>query len=216
MMGKIIVFEGIDGSGKSTQYRRFCAEFNARGRDFRSIVFPRYDKESSALIRMYLSGEFGSKPEDVGPYAASAFYAVDRFASFRQDWGEYYNNGGLIVTDRYTTSNAIHQSAKLAPEDRAAYLDWLCDFEYVKFGLPKPDVVFFCDVPAEVSVRQIQKRGNEADIHEKDFEYLVKCAECASMAADKLGWVRIDCAPGGAMRTEDDIAAEILAIALKS
>ena len=215
-MGKLIVFEGIDGSGKSTQFKRLCASLTERGTDFRSIVFPRYDKESSALIRMYLGGEFGSKPEDVGPYAASAFYAVDRFASFRQDWGEYYESGGLIVTDRYTTSNAIHQSAKLEEADRPAYLDWLYDFEYVKFGLPKPDVVFFCDVPAEVSVRQIKKRGQDADIHEKDFEYLKRCAECASMAAEKLGWARIDCATGGVMRSEEDIAAEILAIALKS
>jgi dTMP kinase len=215
-MGKLIVFEGIDGSGKSTQFRRLCEAFREKGRDFRSIVFPRYDKESSALIRMYLGGEFGSRPEDVGAYAASTFYAVDRFASFRQDWGEYYNNGGLIITYRYTTSNAIHQSAKLPPEDRPAYLDWLYDFEYVKFGLPRPDIVFFCDVPAEVSVRQIKKRGLDTDIHEKDFEYLVRCAECASMAADKLGWVRIDCAPGGIMRTEDDIASEILAAALES
>ena len=215
-MGKLFVFEGIDGSGKSTQFQRLCSTFKAENRDFRSIVFPRYEKESSALIRMYLGGEFGSKPEDVGAYAASAFYAVDRFASFRQDWGDYYNNGGLVITDRYTTSNAIHQSAKLTPEERPAYLDWLYDFEYVKFGLPKPDVVFFCDVPAEVSVRQIKKRARAQDIHEKDFEYLVKCAECASMAADKLGWIRIDCAPGGVMRSEEDIAAEILTIALES
>ncbi len=213
-MGKLIVFEGIDGSGKSTQFKRLCAEFGQRGTEFRSIVFPRYDKESSALIRMYLGGEFGIRPEDVGPYAASAFYAVDRYASYKQDWGSYYEAGGLIITDRYTTSNAIHQSVKLPPEERPAFLEWLCDLEYTKFGLPKPDMVFFCDVDASISISQIRKRGLETDIHEKDAEYLAKCAECARIAAEQLGWIRIDCAPGGVMRTQEDIAGEILAKAL--
>lgn len=215
-MGKLIVFEGIDGSGKSTQFRRLCASFAAAGREYRSIVFPRYDKESSALIRMYLGGEFGPSPEDVGPYAASAFYAVDRFASYRQDWGEYYENGGLIITDRYTTSNAVHQAVKLPAEERPAFLDWLCDLEYAKFGLPRPDAVFFCDVDASVSIRQIKTRGLDTDIHEKDTEYLARCAECARQAAERLGWIRIDCAPGGAMRPQEDIAREILEIALRA
>ena len=213
-MGKLIVFEGIDGSGKSTQFKRLCGEFESRGIQFRSIVFPRYDKESSALIRMYLGGEFGSRPEDVGPYAASAFYAVDRYASYRQDWGDFYESGGLIITDRYTTSNAVHQSVKLPPEERPAFLEWLCDLEYIKFGLPKPDMVFFCDVDADISVNQIKKRGLDTDIHEKDVRYLEKCAECARTAAEQLGWIRINCAPDGVMRAQEDIAREILGKAL--
>ena len=147
MPGKLIVFEGTDGSGKSTQFQALCARVEQTGTPFRRLVFPQYQEPSSALIRMYLGGEFGSRPGDVNPYAASAFYAVDRYASLKKVWGEYYSQGGLILTDRYTTSNAVHQGAKCAPQERPAFLGWLDDFEHDKLGLPRADLVLYLDMP---------------------------------------------------------------------
>ena len=144
--GRLIVLEGIDGSGKSSQYRRICARMEKDGIDYNHIVFPRYDKESSALIRMYLGGQFGTHPDDVNAYTASTFYAVDRFASYRDDWGKIYDRGGLIISDRYTTSNAVHQGSKLSDEELPAFFQWLSDLEYEKMGLPKPDLVIYLDV----------------------------------------------------------------------
>ena len=141
MKGTLIVLEGIDGSGKSTQYRRLCQHMTALGKPFHSVVFPRYDQDSSALVRLYLSGAFGTKPDDVNAYAASAFYAVDRFASYRLDWKPAYEAGGLILADRYTTSNACHQGSKLPDSELPAYFDWLYDFEYHRLELPRPDLV---------------------------------------------------------------------------
>ena len=124
-MGKLVVLEGIDGSGKSAQYRRLVSRFEREGIKYHSIVFPRYDQESSALIRMYLGGQFGEKPEDVNAFAASIFYAVDRYASYMTDWKEYYEQGGLVLSDRFTTSNAVHQGAKLGADEQPAFFDWL-------------------------------------------------------------------------------------------
>jgi len=211
--GKLIVFEGIDGSGKSTQYKLLCEKLKSRGVDFRSLVFPQYAEESSALIRMYLGGEFGSKPGDVNAYAASSFYAVDRFASYKKSWGEYYEHGGLIVTDRYTTSNAVHQASKLSPEERPAFLEWLYDFEYRKMGLPVPDMVVFMDVTVEAAAVQMRSRenatGTAADIHEQDMAYLASCCTAANAAADFYGWNRISCLENGKMRKIEDIHAEV-------
>jgi dTMP kinase len=181
MQGKLIVMEGIDGSGKSTQYRGWACS-GGRGADpVPPRHLPRYQEESSALIRAYLGGAFGSNPSDVNPYAASTFYAVDRFASFRTDWGAYYQKGGLVLCDRYTTSNACHQGAKLAPAERRAFLDWLGDFEYGKMGLPAPQLVLYLDVELEAARRQMAARQREthtrADIHETDFAYLAACLE---------------------------------------
>ena len=215
MQGKLIVMEGIDGSGKSTQYKKLCERLEAEGTQFRKVTFPRYDKESSALIRAYLGGEFGQKPGDVNAFAASTFYAVDRFASFRTDWGAYYQQGGLVLCDRYTTSNACHQGSKLPESERQSYLDWLYDFEFGKIGLPAPDLVIYLDVDIEVSRRQMEHRQNEtntsADIHEKDFSYLAACLEAGRYAADHYGWKRIRCMTGDAMRSVDEIHEEIYA-----
>ena len=220
MQGKLIVLEGIDGSGKSTQYRLLCERLAAEGRDLRRVTFPRYAEESSALIRAYLGGQFGDKPGDVNAYAASTFYAVDRFASYRTDWGDYYKQGGLVLCDRYTTSNACHQGAKLPPEDRQRYLDWLYDFEFGKIGLPAPDLVLYLDVDIAASRRQMAQRqsatNTEADIHEKDFDYLAACLEAGRYAADHYVWQRIRCMSGEAMRTVEDIHSEIYAAVLKT
>ena len=213
MQGKLIVMEGIDGSGKSTQYKKLCARLEVEGTQFRKVTFPRYDKESSALIRAYLGGEFGQKPGDVNAFAASTFYAVDRFASFRTDWGAYYQQGGLVLCDRYTTSNACHQGSKLPESERQSYLDWLYDFEFGKIGLPAPDLVIYLDVEIEVSRRQMEHRQNEtntsADIHEKDFAYLSACLEAGRYASKHYGWKRIRCVKGDEMRSVEEIHKEI-------
>ncbi|MDD6189163.1 MAG: thymidylate kinase [Clostridiales bacterium] len=216
--GKLIVFEGIDGSGKSTQYKLLCEKLRAEGVELRSLVFPQYSEPSSALIRMYLGGEFGSKPGDVNAYAASAFFAVDRFASYKKSWGEYYESGGLIITDRYATSNAVHQASKLTREARRAFFDWLYDFEYTKMGLPAPDMVIFMDISAEAASAQMRSReeatGTAADIHEQDMEYLNNCCEAARDAAEFYSWQRVNCLTGGKMRTVGDIHSEVMELVL--
>lgn len=196
-MGKLIVLEGIDGSGKSTQYALLRERFEKEGIDYHSIVFPRYGEESSALIRLYLGGAFGAKPEDVNACAASAFYTVDRYASYKQDWGPIYESGGLILADRYTTSNAVHQGSKLPEGEQKAYFDWLYDFEYTRMGLPKPDMVLYLDVDIETSLERIHHReertGTHSDIHEQDTEYLQRCIATGRRACEHYGWQRIEC-----------------------
>ena len=156
--GKIIVLEGIDGSGKSAQYRKLCARLQSEGVDFRSVEYPRYSEETSSLIRMYLAGQFGENPNDVNPYASSIFYAVDRYASFMTDWKDYYRGGGLMLLDRYTTSNAVHQGAKLPEGEQPAFFDWLYDLEYGKLGLPEPDLVIYLEVDLETSMARTRHR----------------------------------------------------------
>ncbi len=215
--GKLIIFEGIDGSGKSSQYRRICDRLSADYVSFRKIVFPRYDKESSALIRLYLNGSFGSHPDDVNAYAASLFYAVDRFASFKDDWGAEYLSGQLIIADRYTTSNIVHQGAKLPENERKDYFAWVSDLEYGKMGLPEPDRVFFLDVDLATSLRRMKKRQEKyhtsADIHEKDTEYLERCISTARMACDYFGWTLVPFERNGAereiMEKNDDLYRQI-------
>lgn len=213
MAGTLIVFEGTDGSGKSTQFQKLCQRVTQTGREFQKLVFPQYSEPSSALIRMYLNGEFGSRPGDVNPYAASAFYAVDRYASWKKVWGEWYEAGGLVLSDRYTTSNAVHQASKLPEKERQAYLDWLFDFEYRLMGLPAPDLVLYLDVPAELSsaLRRLreERTGTHADIHEADEDYLRRCRDSGRQVADYAGWRRIDCAFGGRMRSPEEIHEEI-------
>ena len=216
--GKLIVLEGIDGSGKSSQYRRLCTRMENDGIDYNHIVFPRYDKESSALIRMYLNGEFGANPADVSAYTASTFYAVDRFASYRSDWGKIYESGGLIISDRYTTSNAVHQGCKLEKSELPAFFDWLADLEYVKMGLPKPDLVIYLDVDIQTSLRRMKKRqqstDTSADIHEKDVSYLSRCLDTASYACEHFGWQSIDYMKNGLEREVDEKNDEIYRLVL--
>lgn len=212
-MGKLIVIEGTDGSGKSTQFRALTQHLQNEGRDFRTLVFPRYSEPSSALIRMYLGGEFGTTPSDVNAYAASAFYAVDRYASYKQDWGQWYESGGLVVSDRYTSSNAVHQASKEPPERRDAFLKWLYEFEYDKLALPRPDLVIYLDVPTaftEALMRhREQETGTHADIHEQDTAYLASCRESGRAAAEYYGWQVVQCVRDGRMRSVEDIHDEI-------
>ena len=214
MQGRLIVFEGTDGSGKATQTALLCQTLAERGIPFRRLEFPRYREESSALIRLYLAGAFGSKPEDVNAYAASTFYSVDRYASYRQDWGPFYENGGLVISDRYTTSNAVHQTPKLPPEQREQFLDWLFDFEYRLLGLPRPSRVVYLDVPTELSEQMMRRREQQthttADIHEQDEAYLRACRESAELIVRRCGWEKISCAQNGALRPADEIHREVL------
>ena len=212
-MGKLIVIEGTDGSGKSTQFRLMSQRLTQEGKEFKHIVFPRYSEESSALIRMYLGGQFGSKPTDVNAYAASSFYAVDRFASYKMDWGQWYEEGGLILSDRYTTSNAVHQTSKLPETEQEQYLHWLYDFEYEKLGLPRPDLTIYLDVPTDFTERMMRQReqdtNTKADIHEQDTAYLATCRKTGRAAAEYYGWTVIHCVKDGAMRSIEDIHEEI-------
>lgn len=217
--GKLIVLEGIDGSGKSAQYRRICSRMENDKIDYNHIVFPRYDKDSSALIRMYLSGEFGENPNDVDAYTASTFYAVDRFASYRTDWGKIYDNGGIILSDRYTTSNAVHQGSKLADDELEDFFAWLYDLEHKKMGLPVPDLVIYLEVDIPTSIARMRRREAKnnscADIHEKDISYLERCLYTANRAADYFGWRRVPFIKNGHERAVDEKNAEIYDIILR-
>lgn len=215
-MGKLIVFEGTDGSGKSTQFGLLTERLEQEAADFRRLRFPRYDQESSALIRMYLGGQFGSDPNAVNAYAASTFYAVDRYASYLQDWKEDYEAGCLFLADRYTTSNAVHQGGKLSGAERETFFSWLYELEYDKMQLPKPDLVILLDMPIELT-RQLMRRreadtNTSADIHEQNLEYLAQCRESALDAARHYGWTVVSGAKDGKLRSIEEIHEEIYEI----
>lgn len=215
-MGKLIVIEGTDGSGKSTQFELLAARLEREGRTFHRLRFPRYDQPSSALIRMYLGGDFGTDPEAVNAYAASTFYAVDRFASYVQDWRQAYEAGDLFLSDRYTTSNAVHQGGKVAAGERTAFFRWLYDLEYHRMELPRPDLVVLLDMPTELSEQLLRRREadthTQADIHEQDRAYLNRCRETAREAAAHYGWSLVSCARDGQLRTVEDIHEELYAL----
>ena len=218
-MGKLIVFEGTDGTGKSTQFALLTKRLQNENVSFRRLQFPQYLEPSSALIRMYLNGEFGENPNDVNAYAASSFYAVDRYAGYKSDWGKFYEEGGILIADRYTTSNAVHQCSKLPPEQWDTFLQWLFDYEYHLLGLPAPDKVIYLQVDPAVSQRLMTARyhGDETrkDVHEKDTEYLARSRRAAEYCAEHLGWATVHCTENGAMRTIEEIQAEVRALAEK-
>ncbi len=213
--GRLIVLEGIDGSGKSTQFSLLTERLKKDSVDFRPAVFPRYNESSSALLKSYLAGDFGKNPRDVSAYAASTFFFVDRFASYKTDWGQYYENGGLVLCDRYTTSNAIHQGAKLPENELIGFLDWLYDFEFRLMELPKPDLVLYMDISLEISLSQLNSRQEKTktsgDIHETHADYLKACISTGKIAAERLGWVKISCMDGTRMRSAEDIHEDIAA-----
>lgn len=216
MKEKLIVMEGLDGSGKATQAGLLAAALAEGGNAVREVSFPDYGSPSSALVRMYLAGEFGDKPSDVNAYAASSFYAVDRYAGFKKDWEEAWRRG-VIVADRYTTSNAIHQCSKLPEAQWDGYLEWLFHFEYELLGIPAPSLVVYLRVEPAVSQRLMTARyeGHEEkkDIHEKDLQYLSRCQKAADYCAGKFGWRVIECTENGGMRGIEAIAAEVRAAA---
>lgn len=213
MSGKLIVFEGTDGSGKATQAGMLGIKLKEQGVSFQKIDFPRYGNPFAEPARLYLDGALGKKPGDVSAYAASTLYAVDRYASYKQDWGAAYEAGMLILANRYTTSNAVHQASKLQPAERAEFLDWLFDLEYCRLGLPKPDLVLYLDLPTELSEQMLRQRehstGIKADIHEQDDTYLRNCRMNAREIARDLGWSMVNCARDGQIRSVQDIHDEV-------
>ncbi len=216
--GKLIVIEGLDGSGKATQAKRLVEQLQAQGKQVRKVSFPAYESDSSALVKMYLAGQFGKDPSDVNAYAASTFYAVDRFASYKTEWGRFYEDGGIVVADRYTTSNAVHQCSKLPEEEWDSFLEWLFNFEYQLMGIPAPDAVVYLRVDPAVSQKLMTGRyqGDESkkDIHESNLDYLARSRRAADYCADKLGWKIVSCDAQGEMRTIEDINADVMAAVL--
>lgn len=216
MSGKLIVIEGLDGSGKATQAELLCNALKQSGKQVQKISFPDYDSDSSALVKMYLDGQFGSDPDDVNAYAASSFYAVDRYAGYKRNWGKFYDEGGIVVADRYTTSNAIHQCSKLPQHLWDEYLEWLFHFEYELLGIPAADAVIYLKVDTEVSQKLMTGRydGDESkkDIHEGNLDYLNRSRTAAEYCADKLNWKTVCCVTDGKMRSIEDIHEEIMSL----
>jgi len=212
--GILIALDGLDGSGKETQTRLLEEALKAKGIPCRSVSFPTYDEKMSAAVKLYLGGAFGNDPHAVNGYAASVFYGVDRYCSYMLDWKKDYEAGTVILANRYTTANAVHQLSKLPAEDYDGFLEWLFDLEYGKMGLPVPDLVLYLCVPPEVSEALIKSRssqtGRETDIHENDKRHLSDSYKAALYSAEKLGWKKIDCARGTELRTREDIHEEIL------
>lgn len=212
--GILIALDGLDGSGKETQTRLLEEALKAKGIPCRSVSFPTYDEKMSAAVKLYLGGAFGNDPHAVNGYAASVFYGVDRYCSYMLDWKKDYEAGTVILANRYTTANAVHQLSKLPAEDYDGFLEWLFDLEYGKMGLPAPDLVLYLCVPPEVSESLIKSRssqtGRETDIHENDKRHLSDSYKAALYSAEKLGWKKIDCARGTELRTREDIHQEIL------
>lgn len=213
MKGKLIVLEGIDGSGKETQSNLLEKKLKEKGREVMHISFPDYESPSSALVKMYLKGDFGKNPEDVNPYAASLFYAVDRFASYRMKWKDFYEKGGIVIADRYTTSNMVHQMTKYEDEvKRKDFLSWLEKTEYGELELPRPDLVILLDIPLAVSenlVKERAKKGGSMDIHEQHLDYLRKCHDAYRQLVALYHWKRIPCTEEGRLRSIENIGKDV-------
>ena len=215
-MGKLFVIDGTDGSGKQTQFKKLQERLNKEEVGFKTVSFPNYDSPSSSLVKMYLSGEFGKNAKDVSPYIASTFYAADRYATFRTKYQDYYENGGIILADRYTTANMVHQAGKISDKrERKKFLDWLWDFEFNLYGLPIPTEVFFLNMPVEKSIELMEGRKNKftndgkKDIHESDINHLKDSYHAACDVAKDYNWYEIRCVKEDKIRTIEDIHEEI-------
>lgn len=217
MSGKLIIIEsGSDGSGKATQSKKLYDRLLEEGYKVRKVEYPNYESSSSSLIKMYLKGEFGDKPDDVDAYVASTFYTVDRYASYKREWEEFYLDGGIIIADRYTTSNMVHQASKIDDiKKRDEYLDWLFDYEYNLYKLPQPSQVIFLDVNPDVTSKLMENRNNKfsgdskKDIHESNMNYLKKTYNNSLYIANKYNWTKINCIESKKLRTIEDIHKEI-------
>ena len=215
-MGKLYVIDGTDASGKQTQFEKLQQRLKKENIDFRTVSFPNYNNPSSSLVKMYLSGDFGKNAKDVSPYIASTFYAADRYATFKRELEEYYNNGGIILADRYTTANMVHQAGKIEDKkEREKFLDWLWDFEFNLYKLPVPTKVFFLNMPPEYAFELMKNRENKftheakKDIHESDKNHIIDSYNAACEVAQKYNWVKIDCIKDSKIRTIDDIHEDI-------
>jgi len=215
-MGKLFVIDGTDGSGKQTQFTKLKERLDKEGIEYMEVSFPNYDAPSSSLVKMYLSGEFGENPSDVSPYVASTFYAADRYATFKTKFEKYYNDGGIILADRYTTANMVHQAGKIQnEEEREKFLNWLWNLEFELYGLPIPTEVFFLKMPPEKALELIQDRENkfthesQKDIHEKDENHLMDAHNAACEVAKDYNWYEVNCVKNNKIRTIEDIHEEI-------
>ncbi len=215
-MGKLFVIDGTDGSGKQTQFQKLQESLTKDGIDYKVVSFPNYDSPSSSLVKMYLSGEFGENAKEISPYIASTFYAADRYATFQTGYKKYYEDGGIILADRYTTANMVHQAGKIKDEkEREKFLNWLWDFEFNLYGLPVPSEVFFLNMPIENAVDLIKNRENKfthqdkKDIHERDINHLKDAYEAACDVSKKYNWYEIKCVKNNEIRTIEDIHQEI-------
>lgn len=215
-MGKLFVIDGTDASGKQTQLKKLQERLEKENIDYKLVSFPNYDSPSSSLVKMYLSGEFGENAKEISPYVASTFFAVDRYATFKKDLEEYYNNGGIILADRYTTANMVHQAGKIQnKEEREKFLNWLWDYEFNLYKLPVPSKVFFLDMPPEYAFKLMQNRENKftheakKDIHERDKSHIIDSYNAACEVASKYNWVKIECVKDNKIRTIDEIHEDI-------
>ncbi len=215
-MGKLFVIDGTDGSGKQTQMQELKNKLISDRIEFKEVSFPNYDSPSSSLVKMYLSGEFGDNAKMISPYIASTFYAVDRYATYVKGFKEFYENGGIILADRYTTANMVHQAGKIDNEqEREKFLNWLWDYEFNLYKLPVPTKVFFLKMPPDVAINLIKDRENkfthnaEKDIHEKDKNHILDSYNAACSVAKKYNWYEVECVNNGAIRTIEDISNEI-------
>lgn len=215
-MGKLFVIDGTDGSGKQTQLEKLKERFEKDGIDYKLVSFPNYDSPSSSLVKMYLAGEFGENAKDVSPYIASTFFAADRYATYKKDYEEYYKNGGIILADRYTTANMVHQAGKIEDKkEREKFLNWLMDFEFNLYGIPKPTEVFFLNMPPEYALKLIENRENkfthntEKDIHERDKNHIIDSYHAACDVMKQYGWFEVECVKNGEIRTIEDIHEQI-------
>ncbi len=215
-MGKLITIEANDGSGKETQSKRLVEHLKQDGYCVKRVTYPNYASDSSALVKMYLNGEFAEDADAVNPYAASVFFAVDRYASFKREWQSFYDDGGIVIADRYTTANMIHQTAKLTESAEIdTFLSWLSDFEYNIMGIPRPDMTFFLDVPVEHSIKVIEARANKIDgstkkdIHERDNSHLVRAYQASQIVGQREGWIRIVSMNGTVFRPIEAIHLDI-------
>lgn len=215
-MGKLFVIDGTDGSGKQTQFRKLQERLSEENINYRVVSFPNYESPSSSLVKMYLSGEFGENAKDVSPYIASTFYAADRYITFKKEYEEYYKNGGIILADRYTTSNMVHQAGKIKDDkEREKFLNWLWDFEFNLYGLPVPTEIFFLNMPTEYAIKLMENRKNKItkeekkDIHERSPEHLKDAYEEACKLSKKYNWKEIKCVKDGKIRSIEDIHEEI-------
>ena len=221
-MGKLFVIDGTDGSGKQTQSNLLKERLKKDGIDFKSVSFPNYDSPSSTLVKMYLEGDFGENQKDVSPYIASTFYAADRYATYKKDFEEYYNNGGIIIADRYTTSNMIHQAGIIKDkQEREKFLKWLWDFEFNLYGLPIPTEVIFLNMPPDYTEKLIQDRENkithekQKDIIEKNKQNTIDAYNNALEHVKKYNWYEIKCVKADKIRTIEDINGEIYELVKK-
>lgn len=216
MSGKLFVIDGTDGSGKQTQLQKLKERFDNEKIDYKVVSFPNYNSPSSSLVKMYLNGDFGTDAQSISPYIASTFFAADRYATFKMQFEEYYKSGGIILADRYTTANMVHQAGKIKDEqEREKFLKWLWDFEFGLYGLPVPTEVFFLNMPFEYSQKLMENRenkithGEKKDIHESNKQHLQDAYNEACKLVKKYNWCEIKCVEDGKIRAIDDIHEEI-------